>query len=243
MASEKFLSSIDKWDAAALTADSEGEQLLTQLHTDKTDQRVRALFRESGFKETNEWMHVPTELASNFMLFMATEISTQNRLSLITNDWGAWTGTSFFEIDGDVDELLENVGCGEDTAAESFGLFGLMVCELAPVNISDIPAEKIVEFRRKRRDEIQSFPACMDSLRTELSTLESAEIKGSTIRNKVYEYSGTEQSTYARCSVCRERKWHHKRKLRSDERRETLLAARRVVVLLRGHAWWASVIP
>ena len=43
-------------------------------------------------------MYVPTEIASNYMLYLATDISKNNNLSLITSDWGAWTGTSYFKI-------------------------------------------------------------------------------------------------------------------------------------------------
>lgn len=53
---------------------------------------------------------------------------------------------------------------------------------------------------------------------------------------------GTEQRTLAACSACGERRWHHKRKKRPDERRDAVLSARRDVVLLSGHAWWASAI-
>jgi hypothetical protein len=53
---------------------------------------------------------------------------------------------------------------------------------------------------------------------------------------------GTEQRTLATCPVCDERSWHDKRKKSPEERRESILSARRVVVLLSAHAWWASVI-
>ncbi len=53
---------------------------------------------------------------------------------------------------------------------------------------------------------------------------------------------GTAQRTLARCPACGERRWHEKRKKRPDERRDSVLQARRDVVLLSGHAWWASAI-
>ncbi len=53
---------------------------------------------------------------------------------------------------------------------------------------------------------------------------------------------GTEQSTLARCADCGQRTWHRKRKKRPEERRESLLEARRDVVFLSGHAWWASLM-
>lgn len=88
-ASDQFLVRLGGWKAAALDYNKEDEELLTRLHTDKTDERVRELFREAGFKENNDWMYVPTAIASNFMLYLANEIASKNRLSLITGDWGA----------------------------------------------------------------------------------------------------------------------------------------------------------
>lgn len=59
--------------------------------------QVRKLFKESGYQEENDWMTIPTSLASNFTPF-AKEISRKNNLALITNDWGAWTGTNYFNL-------------------------------------------------------------------------------------------------------------------------------------------------
>lgn len=53
---------------------------------------------------------------------------------------------------------------------------------------------------------------------------------------------GTQERSLARCPVCGETKWHHKRKKRPAARRDSVLGARRIVVLLSGHAWWASAI-
>lgn len=208
-ASEEFLSKMGDWRAAALCFSDEEEQTLSRLHTDKTDERVRELFREAGFKEENNWMYVPTALASNFMLFMANLIGTQNRLSLITSDWGAWTGTSYFGLNGQIDEFILNLGSQEyvDDYTEAFGLFGLIVSELVPINISEIPAECILTFREKRRDEISNFRKCMHELREELSKLESDEIKIGTIQNKVKELIRAQEQYKASADIIKAKGW------------------------------------
>ncbi len=177
--SDEFLSKIDEWGAAALTFDAEDESQISLIHNDKTDERVRELFKEAGFKSKNDWMYVPTAIASNFMLYMANNIAQKNQLSLITGDWGAWTGTSYFGVDGQIDDFIINIGKDDytDTTSESFGLFSLLVSELVPVNISEIPSEKILEFRNKRHSEITQFRSCMNELRTELSKLDSQDVK------------------------------------------------------------------
>ncbi len=186
-ASEDFLSK--DWNAAALMYREDGEEMIMKLHSNKIDERVRELFLEAGYPTDNNWIYVPTAIASQFMLYMATEIAKKNKLSLITSDWSAWTGTNYFSIDGDVDEFIMCIGDDKfaDENAESFGLFGLIVSELVPLNISEIPAEKILKFREKRREEISQFRSCMHDLRTELIQLESYDIKIETLMDKVKE--------------------------------------------------------
>ena len=74
-ASDEFLGKLEEWDATALEGDPDGEQELSRLHIEKTDQRVRQLFEESGFQSDNNWMSIPTEIASNYMLYLVTVIA------------------------------------------------------------------------------------------------------------------------------------------------------------------------
>lgn len=206
-ASEDFLGKLDGWGAAALSCSDDEEQLLTRLHSDKTDERVRELFREAGFKEKNNWMYVPTAIASNFMLYLATHIATKNQLSLVTSDWGAWTGTSYFGVDGQIDEFITNYWQDDEGNADAFGLFGLVMSELVPINISEISAEKILEFREKRRDEIKNFRSSIQSLRTELSTLDSQEIRLDTIRKKTQDFARAQEQYKASADLLKVKGW------------------------------------
>jgi len=58
-----------------------------------------------GCKATDNWLNIPTELASNYMLFLATEIGRRNQLNLITNEWAPWTATTYFSINGGVNVI------------------------------------------------------------------------------------------------------------------------------------------
>lgn len=208
-ASDDFLSKIADWSAAALTFDSEDENQISRIHSDKTDERVRELFKEAGFKSENNWMYVPTAIASNFMLYMASDIAQKNQLSLITADWGAWTGTSYFGVNGQIDDFIINIGkdsCS-DEPSESFGLFGLLVSELVPLNISEIPSEKILEFRNKRRPEIAQFRTCMGELRAELSKLDSQDVKVGIIREKANELIRAQEQYKASADILKAKGW------------------------------------
>lgn len=185
-ASDEFLTKLGEWDAAALDGDPDGEEELSRLHVDKTDQRVRRLFEESGYQSSDGWMSIPTELASNYMLYLATAIAKKNNLSLITADWGAWTGISYFNLDGKIDQSLSPDMMAE-YVDDPFGLFCLVINGITPVNIHEIPADKILEFRLKRSDEITSFRKCLNDLHEELRILDANEIKLDAIRDKIKE--------------------------------------------------------
>lgn len=185
-ASEEFLEKKADWSAAALSCMDEEKDPIIKLHTQKIDERVRELFHEAGFIVDNDWINVPMSLASNFMLYMANEIASENHLSLITGEWAAWTGTSYFGLNGKIDEFVSTIGADDWTMEEpeKFGLYGLFLDKLTPVMISDIPSEKIVGFRQKRRDEINLFRQCMEDLRNELIAVESREIRMDIIQDK-----------------------------------------------------------
>lgn len=208
-ASDEFLSKIKDWNAAALTINPKDERQISRIHTDKTDKRVRELFKEAGFESKNNWMYVPTAIASNFMLYMASDIAQRNQLSLITADWGAWTGTSYFGINGQVDDFISNIGrdIPSDENSEAFGLFGLLINELVPINISEIPSEKILEFRNKRKAEIAQFRNCMNELRAELSKLDSQDVKIGTIRDKANELINAQKQYRESADIIKAKGW------------------------------------
>lgn len=181
-ASTEFLKKSNAWEAAALDHTENDEVHISRLHSDKMDTRVRALFDEMGYSKEHEWFDVPTELASNFMLYLANQIASKNRLELVTGDWGAWTGSSYFNLNGEIDEFLIPLGVDSDVPDDSFGLFGLLINELTPINISEIPSEEIARFRELRRDEMNCLRTNIATLRDEISQLDSAEVSEQRIR-------------------------------------------------------------
>lgn len=181
--SNQFLSKLDGWGAAALTHVKRDSDRLVQIHKDKTDQRVYALFQEAGFKSDNEWLLVPTELASNYMLYLATEISKHNSISLVTGDWGAWTGSSYFRLNGKLDESI-TPETNPEILYDPYSLYILIVSQFVPLNIQKIPAEKIVMFRQRRQDEISCFRNAIEGLQSELANLDSEEICVDRVRDK-----------------------------------------------------------
>ena len=90
-------------------------------------------------------------------------------------------------LDGEVDDFIQPLGCDAHVPEDSFGLFGLLLDQLVPLNISEIPADLIMQFRETRRDEMRALRQDIDSLKNELSTLDAVEVSEARIRAKARE--------------------------------------------------------
>jgi hypothetical protein len=202
-----FLKKREGWYAAALTGDDDEDEDFVKFHADKIDQQVKRLFNNLGYAETDSWIDLPIGLASNYMLFLANEIGKRNRLNLITDEWAPWTATTYFNLNGDIDEcqlyLQENEHCIDDP----FGLFCLIVSEIVPMNISEIPAEKIFNFRIKRKDEIANFRNSMSALYEELQKLEDPKVRYDYISGKIKDLKKAKLEYQKSADVISVKKW------------------------------------
>lgn len=203
-ASSEFLEGIETWDAAALGFD---EEEVSRLHENKIDQVVKRLFVEAGFTKDNKWFHVPSELASNYMLFMARNISIKNDLALVTDNWGAWTGTNYFNLNGTIDESVQPLGYGNEFIDDPFGLFSMIISGIYPINIDEIPTEKIVEFRKKRSDEINNFRLSISELHDEIKNTVDGDISIDRIERKAKELQEAANNYKKSADLITVKKW------------------------------------
>lgn len=186
-ASDEFMAKLPKWHASALHFDPDDDKLnLTDIHKDKIDSRVRQLFSDIGFKETDQWLSVPTEYASNYMLFLARSIASQNQLEMTTPAWAPWTATSYFNLDGNIDEFINPID-PNSTEPTPFSLFSLILSEITPLNIASIPASRIHDFRAKRGAEIARLRQTVIELYDELQILHDPAVRMNHIQNKIKE--------------------------------------------------------
>lgn len=206
-ASEEFLDQLGDWSAAALTSNKTERYDLSKLHRDKTDENVKRLFREIGYKETDEWFNVPTDFVSNYMLYLARDIAIKNKLNLITNHWAPLTATSYFNLNGWVDEFLSPFGSKAEDIYDPFALFSLIVSEITPINIGDIPANEIVKFRNKRRDEISNFRESIFALLDELQNLEDPGIRIDLIKDKIRDFKTALKNYHHSADIIKAKGW------------------------------------
>lgn len=181
----EFLKKAENWNAAAL--DSFDDDIdISRIHREKTDRSVRRLFEELGYAVDDDWYSIPTELASNYMLYLSKEIAGKNQLDLMTDEIGPWTATSYFNVDGEVDDLA---CCDVELLSPDnpFMLYSFILEQLFPVNIAEIPAHSLVKFKEKRHDEIRNLRETVFSLYAELSKVTEHDIRVDVIEQRVKE--------------------------------------------------------
>jgi hypothetical protein len=205
-ASTKFIEKLDIWDAAALAVD-DADQNMSRLHIEKTDKVVRDLFKEVGFMEDNNWLYVPTEFASNFMLYMASDIAKKNNFCLSTNSMAAWTASNYFATDGLLNDFLQPPGFDNEYLDDPFAIFSLLISKLTPVNISEIPAESILVFRERRRDEINYFRKCVFDLKKIIEDTIDDDVSIDRIENAAKELARAQKIYQDSADVIKAKKW------------------------------------
>ena len=176
-AASNFLIKLEDWDAAALAYQESEKESFSRIHSDKVDERINDLFQEIGYKLTDKWYHIPTELASNYMLYLARDIGKRNKLTLVTPEWAPWTAVTYFNIDGRLDDLFLPYGFPDDESVAQYALFSLFLRNTVPANIEEIPAESIRTFRLKRKDEIRHLRNSVNNLLNELQSLEDPQVR------------------------------------------------------------------
>ncbi|MFT5730786.1 MAG: hypothetical protein ACI8PB_004976 [Desulforhopalus sp.] len=201
-ASNDFLNDKENWDAAAFVCNDEDEveKVLSRLHSEKTDEKVRTLFSSLGYGNLeDEWFHIPTELASHFMLYLANDIAKKNELNLITNDWAPWTATTYYNLDGNFDDCVLLYEQNNKYSDDPFALFSLIIGEITPINIHEISGEEIISFREKRKDEITQLRETIYQLYSELQKLEDPVVRKDLIDSKINELLKA-QENYKKCA-------------------------------------------
>ena len=209
-ASQSFIEDKLSWSAAAFVCNDEDEveETLSRIHSSKVDKQVKDLFNSLGYKDKdNEWMHVPTELASHFMLYLANDIAKKNQLNLITPNWAPWTATTYYNLDGCLDEYIPLFEQNNQFSDDPFALFSLMVGAITPININEISGDDINRFRDKRRDEITRFRDTIYEVYNELQKLEDPLVREDVINAKIKELNQAKDDYQRSADIIKANGW------------------------------------
>ena len=209
-ASENFINDKSSWKAAAFECNDaeQVEETLLRIHSAKIDKQVKDLFNSLGYENMkDDWHYVPTELASHFMLYLANEIAKKNQLNLITQNWAPWTATSYYNLDGCLEDYIPLYEQDNKYSDDPFALFSLMIGEITPININEIPCEKLLDFRIKRKDEIKRFRKTIYALYCELQKLEDPILRQDTINSKIKDLIKAKEDYHKCADVIKAQGW------------------------------------
>ncbi|MDD3012634.1 MAG: DUF6236 family protein [Candidatus Gastranaerophilales bacterium] len=187
VASEKFLSKIDSFKEKALTFRHNNRfNNISRIHSDKIDYKLIEFFRNSGYKQTDEWLDMPEHLASLYMLFLSNEISQSNNLSLITDKTEFWTAINFYKSEENITPIENRTNLPHYYKERKEDvLFSIILDNIMPLNISEISSSKILKFREKRIVEIKALREAITHLNSKLSNIQDYEILRSEIATEL----------------------------------------------------------
>lgn len=163
-----------EWNAAALTGEISDEY--KRLHTDKVDVLLRDMIIAMGAgSKQGEWLHVPTDFAAHYMMFLANAIAEKNNLQMLSDSAAAWTGSTYFKFNGGV----------EDYPSDEYSqqLATLVVKDFLPSNILSIRPVDLLSFRKKYRSERQRFLSSIQTWAQRLSDCEDKRILNDIIQD------------------------------------------------------------
>jgi hypothetical protein len=138
---------------------------------------------------------------------LANDIAKKNQLILITNSWAPWTATSYYNLDGCIDEFIPLYKRNNEDSDDPFALFSFMVGEITPINIREIPGGEILRFRETRKDEISRFRETIYNLYCELQKLEDPVVRADSINSKINDLIKAKEDYQKSADVIRAKGW------------------------------------
>ncbi len=177
-ASEKFsdFMDINQRNAAALSLIDSDETEYIRIHSSKMDVQLLqdVFYKLKDIDEDENWLYAHPNTVNFYMTFLANHIAKQNSLSLWTRNQELWTTSTYFLYDG---MLQDDYRPGEIFMEPSTdALVSLMIPDVFPQNLLNVPPEDILQFRDKRKDERTQFINAIDQLRKEIAKADAPEV-------------------------------------------------------------------
>ena len=173
-AAESFVAHLDAgWDAAELKDARTARRELTPIHSGKIDRVLRDMFSDMGFDRHADWIAVPSDIAHDYMLYLATEIGSKSNIGLVTGSVAPWVVAEYMLHDG---KLADHFPEDPQPEAEPLVLFSTLLKNFIPTNIHEISASDILRFRQKRVDELQQLREEIGALATALEGIEDPDV-------------------------------------------------------------------
>jgi hypothetical protein len=160
-----YLNVKEKAWAAALDNSFYTNKEYVELHKDKADVKIREMILAEE-KEDSDWLNVPHDMASIYMLYLAGYIAEKYNVSLSTDYAEAWCGSNFFQYEGNLND--------NDVEEPTTALTAITIGKIIPNNIMNLTPEELIKFRNNSTDERRQFFQCIRELGTEISNCSDA---------------------------------------------------------------------
>lgn len=156
-----------RWDAAAVDRDIPDEY--ARLHKGKVDVALRQMIIAKGAgARCEDWLYVPTEFGALYMTYLANHIARANKLQLLSDSAAAWTGSTYFRFDGDIQDLPDERHVQQ--------LAVLVLRDFLPEDVTSITPGSILRFREKYKHERRRFLGALRKSAAELSGCTDASV-------------------------------------------------------------------
>jgi hypothetical protein len=159
-----------KWQAAALEFDVPADfPAYARLHHDKVDVALREMIVAKGKGASHgDWLYVPTNFEALYMTYLANAIADKNNLQLVSDSAAAWTGSTFFQYDGALEDYPQDSCQG--------ALAALIIRDFIPRNLTDLTPKQILAFRETHRDERRRFLKSIKDAARGISACEDPQV-------------------------------------------------------------------
>jgi hypothetical protein len=140
-----------------------------RIHPDKIDARLYPHLEDIAAKFDEEgWIKMSPQLAKGYMFILSKVVGERRNLPRATGDKDCWSIAPYFVEDANFSEYVYN------RDAEGF-YSSLVISDLIPANIAEIPMTSIIDFVEERRDIRAEFRKRVVELCNRISNCESKE--------------------------------------------------------------------
>lgn len=124
---------------------------LAYLHPEKVDAHLYPFLEQYAVGESRKgWIELPKEIVRGYMFFLANQVAKRRGLGRCTDDKYSFAVSAYFSEDANFDEFLY------DRNAVGF-YSSLIINDVLPCNVAQIPIAKIVAAVDRSRDERTEF--------------------------------------------------------------------------------------
>lgn len=165
----------NKRKASALTLIEEDDAEYIRIHSSKMDVKLlqNVFYKMKHIDEDKNWLYANPNAVNFYMTFLANHIAQKNGLNLWTRNQEVWTASTYFLYNGN----LQDMYYGKNLMNYSKeALASIIIPDVFPQNILDIPPESILKFRETRSDERSYFMDAINNLRKKLAAADAPEV-------------------------------------------------------------------